>query len=230
VVVSPAPADAGLSDPSHDDRPPASRIRLILAAALAVVSLVCAGLLVWQLSAAEDGSQVQDSREEAMSLTDQFVKRLGSYGPEMLDDSGQMPQYREQVGEVITDKFRADFEEQVDTVEQLVAQAGVERQAAVFATGVSSIDDDSARVLVAGSFTDVYTQGTGDRARTIEQEPLPFRFTVDLVKIEGEWLVDDFTPAGSDGAAGGSPQPGAPAPTGVPSEGPTDGSTEGGGS
>lgn len=226
MVVSPAPAGAGLSDPSHDDRPPASRTRLILAAALAAVSLVCAGLLVWQLSSGAGGSDVQDSREEAMSLTDQFVKRLGSYGPEMLDDSGQMPDYREQVGEVITDKFRADFDEQVDTVEQLVAQAGVERQAEVFATGVSSIDDDSARVLVAGSFTDVYTQGTGDKARTIEQEPLPFRFTVDLVKVEGDWLVDDFTPAGSDGAEGGTPQPGVPAPTEVPSSG----STEGGGS
>ena len=59
---------------------------------------------------------------------------------------------------------------------------------------MSSVDDDSARVLVAGAFTDSYEQGTGEKARTVDQEPLPFRFTVDLVMIEGEWLVDDFSP------------------------------------
>ena len=49
---------------------------------------------------------------------------------------------------------------------------------------------------VAGAFTDSYAQGAGKKRRTIEQEPLPFRFVVDLVTIDGEWLVDDFTPVG----------------------------------
>ena len=132
-----------------------------------------------------------------MSLTDQFVKRLGTYSPDMLDDSGQMPAYREQVREVITPKFAADFDKEVATAEQLVAQGGITRTADVFATAVSSIDDDSARVLVAGAFTDSYEQGEGEEAATVDQEPLPFRFTVDLVMIDGEWLVDDFTPVSS---------------------------------
>src|SRR3546814_17585941 len=74
---------------------------------------------------------------------------------------------------------------------------GITRSADVFATAVSSIDDDSARVLVAGAFTDSYRQGEGDEAQAVDQEPLPFRFTVDLVVIEGEWLVDDFSPVSS---------------------------------
>jgi len=167
---------------------------------------VCVALLIWLSvsdgAAADGGLDLPDEREQAMSLTDQFVKRLGTYSPDMVDDSGQMPEYRSQVREVITPKFAADFEKEVGTAEQLVAQGGITRTADVFATAVSSIDDDSARVLVAGAFTDSYTQGTGAKARTVDQEPLPFRFTVDLVLTGGRWLVDDFTPVGSSGADG----------------------------
>ena len=196
-----------MSDPSHD-RPAASPLRPLIAGALALVSLVCAGLLVWLLVSDGSASQTQESREDVMSITDQFVKRLGAYGPDQLDDSGQMPEYRAQVTEVITDKFAADFESQVEAVEQLVAQGGVARDTTVFATGVSSVDDDSARVLVAGSFNDTYTQESRKgEPRTIEQEPLPFRFSVDLVRVDGEWLVDDFTPVSAQGdpAEGSAP-------------------------
>ena len=64
------------------------------------------------------------------------------------------------------------------------------RQADVFATGVSSIDQDSARTLVAGTFSDAYQV----KGETVDQEPIPFRIEVSLVKVDGEWLVDDFTP------------------------------------
>jgi len=203
--------------PATDDpaRPP--RWRQVLAAALALIVLVCVALLVW-LSAGGRGSdggglEHLDEREQVMSLGDQFVKRLGTYSPDMLDDSGQMPDYRDQVREVITPKFAADFDKEVATAEQLVAQGGITRTADVFATAVSSVDDDSARVLVAGAFTDSYRQGEGAKAQTVDQEPLPFRFTVDLVMIEGEWRVDDFTPVSSPeepGAADGSTDGSAP--------------------
>ncbi|PKH43749.1 hypothetical protein SAMN05192575_104231 [Nocardioides alpinus] len=187
--AAPAPA------PAPDRR---ARRRTTVAAALVVVVLAGLAALVWTSvtgpATADGGLELPEEREQVMSLTDQFVKRLGTYSPDMLDDSGQMPAYREQVREVITPKFAADFDQEVATAEQLVAQGAITRTADVFATAVSSIDDDSARVLVAGAFTDSYEQGKGDRARTIDQEPLPFRFTVDLVTIDGEWLVDDFSP------------------------------------
>ena len=203
MALPPAPAGARLTP----------RVRVAIAAALALVVAVCVALLIWLSVAgrasADGGLDLPDEREQVMSTTDQFVKRLGTYSPDMVDDSGQMPAYREQVREVITPKFAADFDKQVATAEQLVAQGGITRTADVFATAVSSIDDDSARVLVAGAFTDSYRQGKGDDARTVDQEPLPFRFTVDLVVIEGEWLVDDFTPvsapeepSGTDGGTG----------------------------
>ncbi len=198
MALPPAPAGARLTP----------RVRVAIAGVLALVVAACVALLIWMSvagrAAADGGLNLPDEREQVMSLTDQFVKRLGTYSPDMLDDSGQMPAYREQVREVITPKFAADFDKEVATAEQLVAQGGITRSADVFATAVSSIDDDSARVLVAGAFTDSYEQGTGEKARTIDQEPLPFRFTVDLVMIEGKWLVDDFSPVSNPDDAAGS--------------------------
>lgn len=186
----------------------APRWRWVVAALLAAVSLACVALMVWMTAAggdsADGGLSLPDEREEVMSLTSQFVKRLGTYSPDMVDESGQMPAYREQVREVITPKFAADFDKEVATAEQLVAQGGITRSADVFATAVSAIDDDSARVLVAGAFTDSYQQGKGKKARVVDQEPLPFRFTVDLVVIDGKWLVDDFSPVSSQEEAPGA--------------------------
>ncbi|GAA1927861.1 hypothetical protein [Nocardioides hwasunensis] len=190
-----------------------SRVRRLLAGLLVIVVVASAAVLVWLATGGRSSAQGTDlpaEREQVMSLTSQFVKRLGTYSPDMLDEAGRMPDYRDQVREVITPKFAADFDQEVTTAEQLVAQGGITRSADVFATAVSAIDDDSARVLVAGAFTDSYTQAagtkggndTGKQDRTVDQEPLPFRFTVDLVLVGGEWLVDDFAPVASPGGPG----------------------------
>src|SRR5690606_31872604 len=97
--------------------------RRALALGLAVLCVASAAALVWllqrQSSASPGGLAEPAERERVMSVTDQFVKRLGTYGPDLVDDSGQMPDYRKQVREVITPKFAADFDEQVTTAEQL---------------------------------------------------------------------------------------------------------------
>ncbi|HXH79200.1 hypothetical protein [Nocardioides sp.] len=135
-------------------------------------------------------TETQETREEVMAQTEQFMLRLGSYSPKLLDEQGGMPEYRDKVKEVITPKFAASFDTEAGTAEQLVAQAGVSRVPDVFATGVTSLDDDSAQTLVAGSFSDTYDVD----GEEIKQEPIPFRISVSLVKIDGEWLVDDFGP------------------------------------
>jgi Mce-associated membrane protein len=202
--------DVAEAEPAPEDAPGRTpRWRSVLASLLVLVVAAAVASIVW-LSAsgprADGGLSLPDEREQVMGLTSQFVKRLGTYSPDMLEESGQMTAYRDQVREVITPKFAADFDKEVATAEQLVAQGGITRSADVFATAVSSIDDDSARVLVAGAFNDSYAQGKGKggKAQTVDQEPLPFRFTVDLVMIEGEWLVDDFAPVSSGDTTEGS--------------------------
>ena len=116
MALPPAPAGARLTFLTP-------RVRLAIAAVLSLVVVVCVALLAWMAmggrASADGGLDFPDEREQAMSLTDQFVKRLGTYSPDMVDDSGQMPDYRAQVREVITPKFAADFDKQVATAEQV---------------------------------------------------------------------------------------------------------------
>lgn len=175
------------------DRKFSPAFRLALFGVLVVALLASAGTLIWLVSDRRgEADDVQAEREQVMAQSRQFMLRMGTFGPEQLDDSQQMPDYREQVKAVITPKFATDFEKEVATAEQLVAQAQVARVAEVFSTGVAVIDDDSATALVAGSFTDSFP--SGKRGERQDGQPVPFRMEVELVKTEGEWLIDDFTP------------------------------------
>jgi hypothetical protein len=204
--MTPTQLVAQLEEPEQrtgPSAPQAPRFRRGLLAALVAVTVAGLIALVWLLSSRGvdavgvqgDQERLQGEREAVMAQTEQFLLRMGTYGPDLLDESGAMPEYRERVKEVITAKFAVSFEKEAATAEQLVAQAKISRVAAVFSTGVSAIDEDSATALVAGSFTDSYpTDQSSDQSSDQPREPAPFRIEVDLVKVDGEWLVDSFTP------------------------------------
>ncbi len=205
-------------------RPTSDPLRLAVLGvllALSVASIVVLGLLYAQRTDAGEGSAtaraqalfsgddpLQAERDEVMSQARQFMLRLNTYGPDLLDDGGQLPEYRSSVEEVITPKFKASFEQGVVAAEQTVSQAQIARTAQVFSAGVSALDPDSARVLVAGSFTNSYPGGTGAR---VSDDPAPFRVEVALVRTGGTWLVDDFVPVTGDEDAqsvpGAAPSP-----------------------
>ncbi len=170
---------------------PATRFRRGLLIFLLAALLVASGCLIWLVAnRTGEASDLQSERERVMNVSEQFALRVGTYGPEMLDDQGQMPEYRAGVKEMITAKFATSFEQQVGTAEELVKQAGASRKADVYATGVSAIDDDSAEVLVAGAVASTFTDQD-------PQEPSPFRWDVSLVKVDGKWLVDNFSLVGA---------------------------------
>ncbi len=204
MAVSPAPDGT----PGVTSRSTSTRLLRLLVPALVLVIVGCVGSLVFLAgSRSAEGASFGDrvtsvfegdtsqarEREVAMSQAKQFVLRLNTYGPQLLDENNAMPDYRELVTEVITPKFATDFEENAALAEQTVAQAGVGRTGEVFSTGTSAIDGDSATVLVAGSFTNSYPNPQAPEER-IDTDSLPFRFEVSLKKIDGEWLVDDFVP------------------------------------
>lgn len=172
--------------------------RLVLLAVLVVGVLACLGTSTWLLASRGAASigvsgqseDLQRQRDEVMSQAQQFLLRMGTFGPDLLQGS-TMPEYRKRVSAIITPKFRTSFDKQVGAAEQMVSQAGVSRKASVFATGVSTMDADSAQVLVAGSFQQSYPDKKGN---PVPQEPQPFRLVVTLVKSDGHWLVDDFSP------------------------------------
>ena len=184
--------------PEQTPAPRAPLFRLVLLGALAVVLVasVVTGLVLapgrgWFVHPTASDS-LQSDREAAMAQTQQFVMRVNTYGPQMLDDQGQMPTYRSQVKSVITPKFAVSFDKSVTLAEQSVKSYGLARTCAVFSTGVEVIDSDSATVLVAGSISQTAQNRHGKRVST--GEPSPFRLRVSLDKIGGTWLIDDYQP------------------------------------
>lgn len=181
---------------------PAQRWRLPLLVLLAVALIAASvwlGVLVLDRTDSDDGpvrvraEQTTDDervREDVMAATRQFVLNMGTYGPEDLDDKGKMPGYRDRVKPLLTTSFGTQFEEAITVAEQLVAKFAQKREADVYGVGVASFDNDSAKALIAGALTDSFGKGE-------QEDPRQFRWEVDLVKVDGDWLVDNYEPVGA---------------------------------
>ena len=225
MAVPPAPdLGSGVSPDSRRQTSTTLRLALLvvllalLVAATGATAYLAATRPVSALGIGGEEAALQSERETVMAQAEQFMLRVNTYGPDLLE--GQtMPKYRELVEEVITPKFAADFEKNVPAAEQTVAEAGLARTCEVFSTGVSTLDSDSATALVAGSFTNSYPSEPGSQDR-VETDPAPFRVQVALVKVKGTWLVDDFTPLTGETDAAGSGSGATPSelPSIVPSE------------
>jgi hypothetical protein len=171
--------------------------------------------------------EVQDARDDVMSQARQFMLRVNTYGPDLLDGS-TMPKYRERVSAVVTAKFDADFEKNVPYAEATVAQAGLQRTTEVYGVGVGDLDVDRghATALVAGAFTNSFPD-PADKKKRVPADPQPYRVEVTLVRQRGTWKVDGFAPAGaqaqqqsSGGVSPSAPTTSAPAaPDTTPSGG-----------
>jgi Mce-associated membrane protein len=193
VATAPAPGnDAEVTSDHPASAPRAALFRLVLLGVLvlALVASVISAVVLFSHRHGDAGNLLQSDREAAMASTQQFVLRVNTYGPSLLDSNGQMPEYRSRVKAVITPKFAVSFDQGVTVAEQSVKNYGVDRTCAVFATGVEQIDTDSAQVLVAGSFSETLKNKSGKRVSA--GEPAPFRLRVSLDKIDGHWLVDDY--------------------------------------
>ena len=187
-----------------DETPRSATFRLVLLIVLAVVLLASGGALAWLLTERRgEADDAQATRDAVMSQTRQFVLRLNTYGPDQLDDEGHLTAYRDQVLEVITPKFAADFEKSgLPIAEQTVAQAGYGRSVKVFGVGVESIDADSATAIVAAGLSGSYPdpKNPDDEAKRVDADQDVLRWEVDLVKSDGTWLVDDYAPVTGEGA------------------------------
>ncbi|KAA1428434.1 hypothetical protein [Nocardioides antri] len=165
-----------------------------------------------------------EDREEVLALAREFASRFNTYGPEMLDEQGQMPDYAA-VQDLMTSKMGTAFEKYRGLVETTVAQWDAASACEVYVAGVASQDEDSAEVLVAGTIQTSLSYsrnqdgspGPGGGAEDddeirVTDDPKDFRYQVTLVKIDGAWLVDDF-----DDVDDGLPQFSEP---GIPEESP----------
>ncbi|WP_164477765.1 hypothetical protein [Nocardioides pantholopis] len=186
VAAAPTPAAPA---PARPDR-----LRPVLLAVLVLAFLASLGTLGWlgveQARGDRDGGRErQAQREEAMSQARQFMLRNQTYGPDQLDEAGQLAEYRRLNKEIMTPKFYAEFEKAATAADQLAKESGVSRSVEVLGVGVETLDDDSGTVLVTGQISTRYLDAKGKDVSAGEDL---FRVVVDLVDSDGTWLVDDF--------------------------------------
>lgn len=182
----------GTAGPATDAaaRPPA-RWRVALTAALAtllVVGLAAAGYLSyrWHHPTTEPfrptaGSAVPPDadRRDALAVAEQFALRMDTV------DGSDVDGYVEGINEMLTTKARTENVKTFEAMKQSYAAAEVKGTGEVLQKGLADIDRDSATVLVAHDADVTTTQGD------IEHH---YRWSVELVKVDGAWRVDDFTP------------------------------------
>ena len=86
---------------------------------------------------------------------------------------------------LLTTKFQQSFEKTADDLLAQVGQLNLTSKGDVLQSAVASQDTDSAQVLVVADARAKSDLGTRMRH---------FRWQVDLVKVDGKWLVDNFSP------------------------------------
>jgi len=190
VVVAPADRrDDGVNHPNATAPAPASaspRFRLALAGVLALALVASVVWLAFAATGREggDGADRGSDRETVMVRAKEWMTAFGSYSPEDLDDKNVLTAYRERVDPLIATGFTCGgvtFEEYASALDRQVAAQKFSMTSTVERTGVESLDDDSAVVILSG-------QVSGGRNGKPVQ-PRDFQMLVDLQKIDGSWQV-----------------------------------------
>lgn len=167
-------------EPAPGDRFALSpRVRTVMAAVLAllvVVSTIAVAVLIDKRGSVESAL---DSRRDVARVAERFTVQVNNYDSDSVDD------YKSSVAAMLSTKFGDEFDTAMEDIVKSVQEAKMDSEGSVLASGVASLDQDSARVLVVAD-ADVKTV-FGARQRH-------FRWEVSLVEVDGEWLIDDFTP------------------------------------
>lgn len=171
---------------------PGRRTLVALAAILVVVLIAAVVVVVIRARQVEAHNALQDERSAALQAAEQFALRMDAF------DGANLPAYTKSVEPLLTDKEKTVFTQQLQQFSQLYNQVQKASQGAkgkqkgtkaqpgtgsIVMAGVSDIDADSATVLVAHDST---IPGTTQKLHS--------RWTISMRKIDGDWLVDSFTP------------------------------------
>ena len=176
------PTDAGIQDPGGPQRPALpvrARTVWIICAVLSVVLVLAAGAALFFGLKAKDSDEQQQERASASSVASQFALRMDNV------DGTNFDKYIKGINELLTTKAKTKNQKTFESIKQSYEAAKVKGTGKVLLTAVGDSDDDSATVLVVHDASVKTTQGNIDHH---------YRWSVDVVKVNGEWRVDDFNP------------------------------------
>ncbi len=160
------------------------RLRWGIAAFLALLLVVAAVVVVLEVTRLrprfQEASADEQARSQVVRAAERFTVQVNTY------DATSIDRYQKAMNTMMSPKFRADYKKVIDQLSGTIKQAKVTSKGQVLASAVASVDTDSAKVLVV-SDASVKTIYDPNLARH-------FRWEISLVKINGTWLVDDFTP------------------------------------
>jgi Mce-associated membrane protein len=146
---------------------------------LLLIAAVAAG--IWGFTRLRSADAELDSRADVARVAEQFTIAVNNY------DTASADEYKSKVSDLLSTKFRADFDKAMQDIVTQIQGTKMSSQGKVLASGVATLDDDSARVLVVAD---------ADVTTAFDKQGLQrhFRWEVSLVKVDGKWLVDDFRP------------------------------------
>ena len=121
-----------------------------------------------------------DERAKVKAVAEQFCLRMDNV------DGSDPKGYAKKVKALLTTKMKTAFDEQFEAVQKLEPDTTVKGEGTILASGIADIDPDSATVLVAHDTAVTAKAGNTQRHA---------RWTVTLRKVDGRWLVDNWTPA-----------------------------------
>ena len=184
TVIDTPEHDQDLDDPQSDKRPTARPRWATALAILCVLALIGGGVLAYWLLDQPDYSAQEQDQAEVVEAAEVFVETWNTFRPTDAED------YLARVEPLLTTSFGAEFRNASKDVVTGIVQQRLFSKGSVLTDadgipliGISSIDGDSAEVLVVSDATRV-----ANRQRVLRH----WRWQVSMRKVDGQWLVDSF--------------------------------------
>jgi Mce-associated membrane protein len=209
-AVQPKPPEESGAEPAGEEEHAAageprtySRGAFRAAVALAIVFFI--GTVVAVVFAAQQHRQLQDSKD-ARAGVEQVASRMTS--ALLTYDYRDLDKTKQAVLGLATGKFRTDYDQQFSGLSALFTSTKGQSTATVKDVFVSSIQDNTATAIVV---YDERAQGTSGARLNVD-----LYLRLSLVKVNGQWRVDDVSPlsVAPQGPNAATPAP----PTTVPAK------------
>lgn len=155
------------------------RATILIAAVLVLVILAGAAVTAVLASKRADIESRLDARRTVAGVAERFTVQFNTYQADDVDG------YTKAVKQMLSTSAEQAFDNRLADITKLITSTKLTSDGQVLASGVSSLDQDSAEVLVVADAQTDSTAGATQRH---------FRWEISLVKVDGAWLVDDFSP------------------------------------